>query len=172
MPACTHIIFKQQSLSVLPLLQSNFQLPSLERWEFAHSWHDSNNDEQGISALQVIQAKSFYFELCGNCQGLFDLLQFKDEIELLELQIGIWFPVQTILLRFSEVNENTGKVPYPNMKVLDLQFFLHANNTEQFINQSCIQMMDRRRLIGHPMEKCRIWWNSARSGPPSLLLRA
>ena len=30
MPACTHIIFRQHDLNVLPLLQSNFQLPTLD----------------------------------------------------------------------------------------------------------------------------------------------
>ena len=172
MPACTHIIFRQQNLNVLPLLQSSFQLPSLEMWEFAYSWQDSYNDTQGINALQMIQAKALHFTLQGNCHGLFDLLEYKDEVERLELQFGISFPVQNVLLRFSEVNDNTGKVSCPNMKVLDLRFSQISNNMKQFINRWCIQMMGKRRLIGHPMEECRIWWNRAQSGPPSLLLRA
>ena len=171
MPACTHIIFRQQNLNVLPLLQSNFQFPSLEMWEFACFWQDSNNDEQGLSALQMIEAKSFHFELWGDFQGLFELLESKDEIERLELQFGNYFAVQNILLRFSEVNENTGNVSCPNTKVLDLHFSRHSDHMKQFINQWCIRMMDRRRLTGHPLEECRIWWNSTRSGRPSLLFR-
>ena len=172
MPSCTHIIFRQQHHNVLPLLQSNFQLPSLEMWEFAHYWQDSNNDKQGISALQMIQAKSFHFELWEACHGLFDLLEFKDEIERLELQFGIYFPVQQVLPRFSVVNTKTQKVSCPNMKVLDLHFSELSDIIKQLINQWCIQMMNRRRLTDHPMEECRIWWNSTRNGPPSLLLRA
>ena len=172
MPVCTHIIFRQQVLSVLPLLQSNFQLPSLEMWEFVHSWHDLNNDKQGIDALQMIQAKSFHFKLLGNCQGLFDLLEFKDEIERLELQFGFYYPVQNIPPRFYEVNKTTGKVSCPNLKVLDLHFEQLSDNIRQLINQWCIQLMNRRRLIGHPLVECRIWWNGAWSGPPSLVLRA
>ena len=169
MPACTHIKFRQQDLEVLPLLQSNFQLPSLEMWEFAYSWRDSNNDKQGISALQMIQAKSFSFTLWGDCHGLFNLLEFKDEIERLVLQFWTSFPVQKLLTRFSEVNEHTGKVACPNMKVLDFHFQEVSDKNKDVINQWCIQMMDRRRLIGHPLEECRFWWDSDLSGPLSLL---
>ena len=134
-------------------------------WEFAHSWRNSNNHEHVISTMQMIQAKSLSFKLSETYQGLFDLLEFKDEIEHLELQFAVSFPVQNILLRFSEFNKNAGKVSCPNMKVLDLHFSWNPDNTIQIINQWCIQMMDKRRLTGHPLEECRIWWNSTRSGP-------
>ena len=181
MPACTHIIFMQHDLKVLPLLQSNFQLPSLEMWECGFPWEDSRYDKQEISALQMIQAKKkkFKFKFCKfwmDFQGLFDLLEFKHEIEKLELQFDDYSALQNILLRFSEVNESTGKVSCPNMKALDLHFNLHfsqrSDEIMQLIDQSCTQMMDKRRLTGHPMEKCYIWWDGAQSGPPALVLRA
>ena len=170
MPACTHIIFRQHNLKVLPLLQSNFQLSFLKRWEFVYPWEDSRHDKQGISALQMIQAKSFYFEIWGDCQTLMDLLEFKDEVEQLELQFGSSFHVQRVLTRLSVVNGNTMKASCPNMKVLGLHCSHLSDNKKNIINQWCIQMMGKRRLAGHPMEKCCIWWDGARRGPPSLIL--
>lgn len=170
MPVCAHIAFRQHNLKVLPLLQSNFQLPFLDRWEFVSPWEDSGYDKQGIGALQMIRAKAFYFQIWGNCQQLLDLLESKDELE--ELQFRISFNLQDILARLSVVNEKTKRVSCVNMKVLGLRCSHLAGYTSELVTQWCMQMMNERKLAGHPMDKCCIWWPEARKWANPLVLVA
>jgi hypothetical protein len=171
MPACTHIVFRQHNLKVLPLLQSNFQHPCLDRWEFLRPWDDSRYDKQGIGALQMIQAKALYFQIWGNCQQLLDLLEFKDETVQLELQVGNFSHLQSILTRLSVVNEDTKRVCCSNMKVLGLRCSVLGYYTREMFTRWCMHMMDKRKLAGHPIDKCCIWLSDeAREGAPSLVL--
>ncbi len=172
MPACTHIVFRQHNLKMLPILQSNFQFPFLDRWEFVCPWEDSRYDKRGISALQSIHAKAFYFQIWGNCQQLLGLLESKEEMEQLELQFGISVHLQDILARLSVVNQNTKRVSCSNMKVLGLQCSRISFYTKDIVAKWCMKMMDKRKLAGYPMEKCCIWWSGSREGGPPLVLIA
>jgi len=172
LPACTHVIFSQHKLRVLPLLQSSFLLPILNMWEFVYPWEDSGLDQRGISALQIIQTKGFYFQIWGDCQRLLDLLESKDEVEQVEFQIGPAFHLQRTLNRLSVVNGNTMKMSCSNMKVLGLHCSEISSSMKYLVREWCVQMMNSRRSAGHPMEKCCIWWDQAREGAPQLVLAA
>ena len=164
MPACTHIVFGGHELNDLPVFQSNFHLPFLDTFDLsAARIHD---DERVISALHTIHAKRFMF--CINrtsSLGLLELLESKDEVEQLDLEISNFGPdshaetTQFILTRMSVANNVTMKVPCPNMKVLRLQFEnIWGANKEQ-VSESCRKMMNNRQLAGYLMERCYIWWN-------------
>jgi len=91
-------------------------------------------------------------------------------MEQLELQFGNRLDLQNILTRLSVVNESTKRVSCSNMKVLGLQWSQIADYAKKIVTQCCMQMMDKRKLAGHPMDKCCIWWPEAREGAPSLIL--
>jgi hypothetical protein len=95
MPACTHIVFNQDKLKTLPVLESNFHFPPLTTCEFPNQWKHSKYDKRGISAFQRIHAKVFRFTLFDDHQGLLELLEFKDEVEQLDLVLshGLFPPV-------------------------------------------------------------------------------
>jgi len=157
MPACTHIVFKQDKLWELPVLQSNFHFPLLNTWEFPITWSHSQYHRRGISALQQIHAKVYKFRILHNHHRMLELLQSRDEVEQLDLVlIGSFSGIraQEFLTSLSVVNHITGKLPCPNMKVLGLRFF-DAHSGE--VIQPCRQMMDSRRLAGYSLEKCYIW---------------
>jgi len=157
MPACTHIVFKQDKLKRLPDLQYNFHLPLLNTWEFPMIWNHSEYDRRGISALQRIHAKAFKFRIFHSHLRLLELLGSKDEVEQLDLVLighfsgaGSEEPLTSLLM----ADHVTGKPHCPNMKVLGLRFL--DENKEPII-QTCWQFMNNRRLAGYPMEKCYIW---------------
>ena len=179
MPACTHIVFKQDKLKTLPVLQSNFHFPLLNTCELPIPWRHSEYDHKGINALQWIHAKAFKFCFFHDHQKLLELLESKDQVEQLDLVLLIGLPssvalpsadisAQGILTRLSVANQFTRKLPCPNMKVLRLQFFSLTGTDREQVIQSCRQMMDNRRLAGYPLEKCYIWlrkqdWEKAAS---------
>jgi hypothetical protein len=165
MPACTHIVFNQDKLKALPVLQSNFYFPLLNTCEFSQQWNHSEYDKRGISAFQRIHAKVFKFILFRDHQRLLELLESKYEVEQLDLVLLYGFSslvallpasisAQEILTGLSLANHITMNLPCPNMKVLRLSIL--GINREQVI-QPCLQMMNNRRLAGHSLEKCYIW---------------
>ncbi len=161
MPACTHIVFKQYDGS-LPVFQFNFDLPFLDTCELLSVW--DHHDERAISALQMIHAKRFKFDIFSSPQGLLELLESKDEVEQLDLMIRAVFAspaelAQAILTRMSGGNHITRKVPCPNMKVLRLQFGDIRGASREQVSQSCSAMMHSRRLAGYSLGKCYIWWH-------------
>ncbi len=158
MPACTHIVFIQDKLKSLPVLQSNFHLPFLGTCEFSSLWNHPLYDERGISALQRIRARIFKFRFDFDSLRLLELLESKDEVEQLDLVVGST-AVQKLLTSFSVTNHITGKAPCPNMKVLRLRFGDIQGANKAQISQSCRQMMINRRLAGYFLEKCYIWWS-------------
>ena len=172
MPACTHIVFIQNKLSSLAVLQPNFHLPFLDTCEFSSLWLHSLYDERGISALQRIHAKVFKFRVAFDPLRLLELLESKDEVEQLDLVFGSTTSVQRHLTRFSVTNHITGRVPCPNMKVLRIQFGAVAGANREQVSQSCRQMMDNRRLAGYFLEKCYIWWSYGdwKKAAPSVLV--
>jgi hypothetical protein len=166
MPACTQLVFKQDKLTTLPVLQSNFHLPLLNICELPMLWRHSEYGLEGLSALQRIHAKIFRFLTPSDHFRLLELLGPKDEVERLDLAfLAGPAPTSTItaltgLAWFSVTNPITRKLPYPNMKELGLQFSnLKGVGREQVI-QSCTQMMNKRGLAGHSLEKCCLRWNS------------
>ena len=176
MPACTHIVFQQDKLETLPILQSNFHVPLLNTCILPSIWTNSEYGERGISALLRVHAKVLGFQINPRDIGLFKpghlgllkLLESKDEVEQLDLVISVSssspptaFTYTQVLTRFSVTNPITNKLPCPNMKVLRLQVSgLQDTDTERTkVIQSCMEMMNDRRLTDHPMEKCYIWWN-------------
>ncbi len=159
MPACTHIVFEQYKLKHLPILQSNFHLPSLDTCEFPFVWGHSLYNERGISALQQIHAKVFKFRVANDSLRLLELLESKVEVEQLNLVFGSTTAVKRLLTRFSVANPITGRMPCPNVKVLRIQFGVIPGAYREQISQLCRQVMDTRRLAGHSLEKCYIWWN-------------
>ena len=161
MPACTHVVFHQENLMSLPVLQSNFQLPCLDTFVLHSTWNHSSYAERGIGALQQIHAKGFDFRISVESFRLLECLESKDEVEHLDLLV--FKPTTTIpqhlLTRFSVTNQITGRVPCPNMTVLRLRFYdVESANREQ-VGQLCMQMMNIRRLVGYSLEKCYIWWH-------------
>jgi hypothetical protein len=159
MPTCTCVQFNHTRLDVLPLLHSNFYVPSLNQWELGRWLDYFVYDEQGISALQSIQAKTFRAGIVQNYGILLDLLEAKNEVEQLDLMLHHFFRSQGFLNRLSVVKESTKHIPCPNMKVLILRFHSHYGDERGQVSQWCRQMMDERREAGCPMEKCHIWWD-------------
>ena len=161
MPACTHKVFRQDKLETLPILQSNFHFPLLNTCILTSTWDHYKYDEGGINALQRIHAKVFRFRIDPGHLRLLELLESKDEVEQLDLVIVPIFGSYTeVLTKFSVTNPITNKLPCPNMKVLRLQVIgLHDTDRNEVI-QPCMQMMNNRRLTGHSLEKCYIWWHS------------
>ena len=159
MPACTYIGFEQKALTVLPLFQSNFNFPLLDTFELIEKWNYLDYDEKGISALQDIQAKIFKIGIVEDSRGLLEFLERKDEVEQLVLSYPpIISHTEDKFTWLSMANAETGKLPCPNMRVLELKFFSVLGAESKHISQWCVQMMQRRRLGGHPIEKCCIWW--------------
>src|SRR5258706_3767536 len=158
--ACTHIVFKQRELGSLPVFQSNFDLPLLDTCELLSA--RGHLDERVISALQMIHAKRFKFDILSPSSRLLELLESKDEVEQLDLEIiaGTASPAElanVILSRMSVANHITMKVPCPNMKVLRLQFDYIRGGSRNQVSQSCRQMMNSRQLAGYFLEKCYSW---------------
>lgn len=170
MPVCTHVLFLQDKLEMLPLLQSSFQLPLLDMWRLWHPWNDSKFDERGVNALQMTQARVFHLEIFVYYHGLLTFLESKDEVERLELELSSLSDSQGILAGLSEINGMTKNMPCPNMKGLHLQFWgLEYDKWEQ-VRHWCTQMMDKRISAGHPIERCCIWWDYADWKKPALLV--
>ena len=179
MPACTHIVFQQDKLESLPILQSNFHFPLLETYELQSMWKPSKYDKSGISALQRIRVRVFRLRIVPGHPILLGLLGSKYEVERLDLelleskdeveQLDLEFYSRSslpaaenmgLLTRFSATNPITRKLLCPNMKELRLHFsgLSDANRGEEVI-QSCMRMMNNRRLVGHSLDKCYIWWH-------------
>ena len=169
MPACTHLMFFQGHLENLPVLQSDFHLPLLDTFELRNHWWTIGHCEGALSALQRIHTKRLRFLMPSDFQGLSELLESKDEIEQLDLFFddSIYYVhrevlargVQGLLTIMSEANHITRKVPCPTMKVLRLRFSDVPGATRELFSQLCKQMMINRRLNGHFLEKCHIWWS-------------
>jgi hypothetical protein len=165
MPACSHIVFQQHKLKTLPSLQSSFQLPLLNTYEFPGQWNHSEYDKRGISALERIHAKAFGFRISSDYQRLLKLLRSKDEVEHLDLVFSdvLAYTLPTtavgVLTGFSVTDPITGKPHCPNMKELGLQFMNLMEEDRERVIQSCMRMMSNRGLAGHPLEKCCLWWN-------------
>ena len=160
MPACTHIVFRQDKLMTLPILQSNFYFPLLATYILPEPWSSHKYDKRGISALRRIHADVFGFCIYPDDLRPLELLESKDEVEQLNLVI---LPIHSytstylgVLTRFSVAHPITSKLPCPNMKVL--RFQVTGDTDREEIIQSCIWMMNNRRLTGHSLEKCYIWW--------------
>ncbi len=161
MPSCTHVMSRQSRLDSLPVFQSNFHLPLLDICDLKSG--SEYHDERVISALQMIHAKIFKFDIYGSSPGLLELLESKDEVEQLDLVIEELFgsPAEValvILTRMSVTNHVTMKVPCPNMKVLGLQFRDIRGADREHVSRSCRQMMNKRQSAGYFLEKCCIWW--------------
>jgi hypothetical protein len=164
MPACTHIVFEQDNLETLPILESNFHFPLLDTCELTSPWEHFGYDRGGIRVLQRMHAKMLKFSIHDGHESLFTLLRDKDEVEQLELVLltrfflSFSFPnTHDILAGISVTNLTTGKPPCPNMKVLRLRFVGLDNANKEQVSRSCSQMMDKRRLAGYSLEKCYIW---------------
>ena len=134
MPACTHMVFKQDELKRLPVLQSNFHFPLLNTFEFPRLWNHNKYDKRGISAFHRIHAKVFKFRTFAIDRQLLELLESKDEVEQLDLVLtGRSFSTdaQEFLTPLSAVNLITRKLPCPNMKALVLRFFDEAGELRE-----------------------------------------
>jgi hypothetical protein len=55
------------------------------------------------------------------------------------------------------------------MKALELLFHV-VEGSEQEVHQCCMQMMEKRRLAGYPIEKCSVWWHDYDWGKPAPLV--
>ena len=162
MPACTYMVFEQDKLEKLPILHSNFQFSLLNTCELSSHWNHLSY-ESGIGALLRIHAKVFKFWIAFDCLRLLELLGVKDEVEQLDLVFSTESFLSTttleVLSGLSVINPITKTLPCPNMKVLRLQFDdLMDPNREQLVFQSCVWMMNKRRLAGHSLDKCYLWW--------------
>jgi len=158
MPACACIAFAQNALKKLPVLLANFDFPLLDAWEFRSTWHDSHYDQGGFSVFQRVHAKVFKFRIGRDDQRWLEWVEYKDEVEQLELVLEHSTVLFTDLVRLSVVKHVTGKLPCPNMKALKLRFINVKSADQEQVRQSCMQMMDDRRLAGYFLEKCYIWW--------------
>jgi len=159
MPACTFIGFKQDKLKMLPMLQSNFRFPLLHTLKLWKIWRDFKYAQEGVNALQKIQATSFHFHISTEYQQLLEFLGSKDEMAELELELASHFGAQGILSGLSVVNSKTRELPCSNMKVLRLRFQFVLDTQREQVSQWCIQMMDKRKLAGHSLKRFYIWWD-------------
>jgi len=160
MPACTHIKFTQGELKILPVLRSNFHFPLLETWELNNYWQDNTYSRKGLRALQMIHAKVFHFRVFLQYHGLLELLESKDEVEQLQLKFIDGTVSHGALEGLSVINHHTTKILCPNLKALRLQFRLvEDEKSKGGIIQQCMHMLALRKLAGHPLEKCSIWWH-------------
>ena len=165
MPACTHVVFRQDKLRTLPILQSNFQFPlPLDTLELSSGWKFVLYDDDGIGVLQRIRAKRFKIYISDNVRRLLESLGSNDGLEQLELILpahpfsfsGVP-PVtvaQRVLTELSVLGSTTGRPLCVNMKALRLRFRDLEGAARRQISESCRQMMDNRRLAGYPLEKC------------------
>ena len=176
LPACTHIVFRQDKLKTLPILQSNFYFPLLDTCALPGIWRPHKYGKKGISALQRIHAKVFGFRIYPGDLQFLELLESKDEVEQLDLVI---LPISLssrsayteFLTKFSVTNPFTNKLPCSNMKELRLQVTGLQDTGRKEVIQSCMRMMNNRRLTGHSLEKCYIWWHdNGWETAPSLVL--
>ena len=172
MLACTHIVYDQHGLKALHVLQSNFDLPLLDTFEFSGLWNRFLHDDWGMSAGQRIQAKNFKFRLFRDSVSCPYFLEPKDEVEELDLIIEAEFALsaELILTRMSTFNRATRKLPCPNMKVLRLQFLDVQGADREQVSRSCRQMMIKRQSVGYSMEKCYIWWSHGDWNKPAPLV--
>jgi hypothetical protein len=159
MPVCTTIKFYQDRLKVLPLLHSNFYCPFLNEWELGEWLRECLYDEQGICALQSVQAKTFKCTIQGYDQELMGILHALDGVGQLELTIYPPYSEQRLFSRLSGVHENTGKVLCPNITVLSLQFYFVEEDKKGWVGQWCRKIVENRQLAGYPIEKCCVWWD-------------
>ena len=138
MPACTHIVFEQNKLETLPVLQSNFHFPRLNTCVLPSIWNDYQYDEKGISALQRMHVKVFKFCIGYDYLRLLELLESKDEIEQLDLSFSssasdvlTWFPLAKLITR---------KLPCPDIKMLRLRFLDLADVKRKHVIRTCMRM--------------------------------
>ena len=172
MPACTHIVYDQEELKALHVLQSNFDLPLLDTFEFSGLWNRVQHDQRGMSAGQRIRAKSFKFRLFRPSPTCPYFLEPKDEVEQLDLIIEAVsaLSAEAILLGMSTSNRATRKWRCPNMKVLRLQFLDIQGADRELVSRSCRQMMIKRQSAGYSMERCYIWWSYGDWNKPAPLV--
>ena len=166
MPACTHIVFRQSTLNTLPILQSNIHFPLLSKCVLSSTWNPREYNERGISALRRIHAKAFRFWIQSDHRRLLELLESKHEVVQLELAFSYWtvpftHTAMEVLSWFSVTNPIASKFPCPNMKVLRLQFVCLPDANRNGVIQSCVGIMNNRRLAGHSLERCHLWWQYA-----------
>jgi len=175
MPACAHIVFKQDKLKTLAVLQSNFHFPLLNTWEFPIAWSYSRYDKMGIIAFERIHAKVFKFLISSDRLRLLRLGS-NDEVKPGDLVTLVGFASASsttaleVLTGVSVTNPITKKLPCPNMKGLWLQFSNLMNTDRAQVIQSCVRIMNNRRLAGHPLEKCCLQWYYDGWGKPGSLV--
>jgi len=178
MPACTHILFEHDSLKTLHVLESDFHLPLLNTLEFQVilSFDHSAYDERGISALERIHAKVIKFDTFSWHTTFLKSLGHNDKVEQLDLtsfDISASVSVTTtvgVMTVFSVINPITRKLPCPNLKELVLRSFGLMDTDREQVIQSCMRMMNNRRLAGHPLEKCCLWSYGQENTAPSVLV--
>jgi hypothetical protein len=158
MPACTHIVFTQDKLRTLPVLQFNFRFSLLNTCELRMLWRHSEYGDEGLSALQQIHAKVFRFWIPSDHPRLLELLGSKEGVEQLDLAILPGPAPVSFLTWFSVTHPITRKLPFTNMKKLRLQFPSLKDADRERVTQSCRQIMDNRSLASHSLETCHIWW--------------
>jgi len=65
---------------------------------------------------------------------------------------------EDFLTGLSVIKKITKNLPCSDMRVLRSLFKYLGENMRGPVSQWCMEMMDKRRLAGHPMEQCSIWW--------------
>ena len=161
MPACTFIVFRQDTLRELPALQSNFHLPVLHTCEFLSIWDHSGYDHRGITTLQGIRAKVLRFLISDEYRTILEVLEPKDEVE--DLELFLYEPVSfrtadDIFSWLCETN-HLGKLPCLNMRVLKLWFVRLEAAERRRVSSLCRWMLETRRIAGYSLETCYIWWD-------------
>ena len=163
MPACTSIVFRQDTLKALPVLESNFHLPLLHTCEFSSIWDHSGYDHRGISALKRIRAKVLNFLIFDGYKEFAEMLEPIDEVEQLELMVSHHAfsseTVEDIFSWFCEANPITKKLPCLHMKVLKLCFVNFGAANRERLSNLCRYVMKTRESAGYSLEKCYIWWD-------------
>ena len=163
MPACTSLVFRQDTLKTLPLLQSTFHLPLLHNFTYALRWDHSRYEHRGISALQMHHAKGLKFFIADGRQEFPEMLEPMNEVEQLEIvllpKLFSFWTTKDIFSWFCQTNRLTGELPCLNMKVLRFCFVDFEVAKRKRVSSLCKWMMKTRRLAGYSLEKCYIWWD-------------
>ena len=65
---------------------------------------------------------------------------------------------EDFLTGLSVIKKITKNLPCSDMRVLRSLFKYLGENMRGPVSQWCMEMMDKRRLAGHPIEKRHVWW--------------
>jgi F-box-like len=166
MPICSHVEINGYGIDEFIHLQSIFHFPVLDKFEIEvplfPKGYSRADDKRAFDALQRIRARALYFSIGTDSQRLLEMLESRDEVEVLMVRSYGEDMIEGFL---AALQMNTGKLLCPNLKVLGLQDSQFKQNSGGRIRQWCEQTLINRRHASHTLKCCRIWTHDWQKGP-------